>query len=69
MSTDNRTTAEILGPAKVAGLMDYAGAADDVLEVVMAYGAKSGNESLEDLLAIVRAALADHVPMATNLPC
>jgi hypothetical protein len=72
MSEDNRTYAEILGPAKVAELMRYAAAADEVVNVVIDYVMRSGKlplEAFEDLIPMVRAALADHVPMATNLPC
>ena len=68
----DRTYAEILGPAKVAELLLYSAAADEVVAVVEEYAMCSGKlplEAFEDLIPMVRAALADHVPMAANLPC
>ena len=69
----DRTFAETLGPAKVADLMSYAAAAaDDVVAVVEDYAMRAGTQpqdAFENLIPIIRAALADYVPVATTLPC
>lgn len=72
MSQDDRTYAEILGPARVAELMSEAQALDDLIAVVEDY-ATSANlsplEAFEQSVPILRMAFTPYVPLASDLPC
>jgi hypothetical protein len=72
VSEDDRTYAEILGPARVTELLTEAQALADLIAVVEDYAASAGLsplEAFEQLVPILRMAFTPYVPLASDLPC